>query len=79
MKLKDFLYWCEENQVSGEETLAININGVIGGAIAFKQASIGFDWNAGKIVLHTDHQLAIYKKAEKPAITKTISKKRKSG
>ena len=66
MTLNDFIEWVNEHreQLEGTETLAVGATGGLGGhGHAVEKISIGFDWDKGKLMLHTKTPLTIDAKA----------------
>lgn len=70
MTLNELIAWCNEHGVSGDLELAVHAFGGIGGAgQSIEKASLGFDWDKGKLMLHPKFQLMLQpppKKAVQP-------------
>lgn len=65
MTVGELKRWCEEQGVEDGTTIRVHAFGGIGGHPTIVQASVGFDWNNGSIVLHTKHTLQYQPKKEK--------------
>ena len=70
MTLNELIAWCNERGVSGDLELAVHAFGGIGGAgQPIDKASLGFDWDKGKLMLHPKFPLTLQpprKKAVQP-------------
>lgn len=77
MTLNELIAWCNEHGVSGDLELAVHAFGGIGGAgQPIEKASLGFDWDKGKLMLHPKFQLTLMpppKKAVQPPRPVTTS------
>lgn len=60
MTLNELITWCNEHGVSGDLELAVHVFGGIGGAgQSIAKASLGFDWDKGKLMLHPKFPLTL--------------------
>lgn len=70
MTLNELITWCNVHGVSGDLELAVHAFGGIGGAgQPIEKASLGFDWDKGKLMLHPKFSLTLMpppKKAVQP-------------
>lgn len=85
MTLNELIAWCNVHGVSGDLELAVHAFGGIGGAgQPIEKASLGFDWDKGKLMLHTKRALMLFpekprEKVKRPAKQKKRSQPRKPG
>lgn len=54
MKLKDFLAWIKKVDCTGEEEIVVHAFGGMRHGKAIVSATLGFDWDAGKILMHPE-------------------------
>lgn len=63
MKVNEFIAKLNELGVSGDQQLCVSAMGGIGGSgREISNVSQGFDWDRGKILLHTSQPLEIHRK-----------------
>lgn len=60
MTINEFIEALNKLGVSGDQKLCVSSFGGIGGSgMEIKRVSKGFDWDQGKVLIHTEHALTL--------------------